>query len=268
MTGLRKPALILLLFFSFSAKSQPQGQKDTVVVSTEDSVVVASDDTTVTSGSIGNTGSLTTDRSDDYRLRHLSDNKLRDWRRDPVFAYANDPAYWTREKNQPITVSKSRSNAFERFLGSDAFRYLIYFLLASVLLYAVIRIMADNNVRLFYRSPRKKKTLEQTEEVEISELDLEGQLQHFIQVNDHRQATRYLYLIALRSLDQRGLIKWHIQTTNQQYLQQLGGSAYETSFRYLTNAFERVWYGEFPLDGTQFQRLHRYFEDFYKTLRP
>lgn len=269
MIGLRKPALVLLFFFSLSAYGQPAGQKDTVVVSTEDSVFVAADDTTVTADNIKDTGGLTTERSDFYQLRRLSDPQVRTWRRDPVFAYANDPAYWKRKKPEAITVNNSRPGAVDRFLNSDAFRYFIYFLLAAILLYAIIRIMADNNVRLFYRAPKKKnRGPESEEEADISQQDLEGQLQHFIQTGDHRQAIRYLYLMALRSLDEQGLIKWHIDVTNQQYQQQLNGSAYEAGFRYLTNAYEKVWYGEFPVGDIQFQRLHHYFEDFYKSLRP
>jgi len=95
---------------------------------------------------------------------------------------------------------------------------------------------------------------------------LNQQLQHFIQVRDYRQATRYLYLISLTLLNGKGLIQWHKDATNQEYLLQLKGSSLETPFRYLTGLYDKVWYGEFPLGETQFNRLHQYFEDFYKTV--
>jgi hypothetical protein len=127
--------------------------------------------------------------------------------------------------------------------------------------------MKDNNVRLFYRSAKKTKGLSgiDSPSEEMGE-DLARRLQHFIQAGDYRQATRYLYLISLTLLNEKGLIQWHRETTNQEYLLQLKGSSWEASFRYLTGIYDRVWYGEFPLGETQFNRLHQYFEDFYKTV--
>src|SRR6202012_4106297 len=97
--------------------------------------------------------------------------------------------------------------------------------------------------------------------------DLEGQLQHFLQTGDHRQAVRYLYLKSLRLLSDRGLIRYHQQTTNREYLRQMGDDPHRGPFSDLTVAYEKVWYAEFPLTEGQFGRLHQYFEEFFKTVR-
>jgi hypothetical protein len=78
---------------------------------------------------------------------------------------------------------------------------------------------------------------------------------------------RYLYLKSLRLLSDRGLIHLHQESTNREYLAQLGSNAHRGLFNDLTIAYEKVWYGEFPLSDGQFGRLHQYFEDFYKTVR-
>jgi hypothetical protein len=85
-------------------------------------------------------------------------------------------------------------------------------------------------------------------------------------MQDYRQATRYLYLISLSLLNEKGLIRWHPEATNHEYILQLRGSAWESPFRYLTGLYEKVWYGEFPLGETQFSRLRVYFDNFYKTV--
>lgn len=195
-------------------------------------------------------------------VRSIPDSIAAQWRKDPDFAYANDPAYWHQEHRD-----ESPGLLF-RLLSSIWFQYFFWIMLGGILLYVIIRIIAENNMRLFYRSPRKKGGAAMEEEqADGIEEDLDGQLQHFLQIRDHRQAVRYLYLKSLRLMSDRGLIRLHQESTNQEYLAQLGSGPHRGPFSDLTIAYEKVWYGEFPLNDGQFGRLHQYFEDFYKTVR-
>jgi hypothetical protein len=196
-------------------------------------------------------------------VRFIPDSVAGSWRKDEDFAYANDPAYWQRQDKV------DSPGLLWRLLSSPGFRYFLWIFLGGVLLYAIMRIIADNNMRLFYRSPGKKGDPEQGEPPGLVEEDLDGQLQHFLQIGDHRQAVRYLYLKSLRLLNDRGLIRYqnHKTLTNREYLGQLGSDPRRGPFSDLTIAYEKVWYGEFPLTAGQFGRLHQYFEEFFKTVR-
>lgn len=243
--------LFLLLGYTASCQDQTTAGSVTDSVSTD----------TANEDSIGTVATL----PDTFTLRTLPDTLVRRWKRDPALAYANDPAYWHKESEKP--EDHRFLLAVLEFLSSKGFLYTLYILLGALLLYAIIRIMKENNLRLFYR-PAKKKTSLSGQDSPADEMgaDLNQQLQHFIQARDYRQATRYLYLISLTLLNEKGLIRWHQDATNQEYLLQLKGSSWENSFRYLTGIYDRVWYGEFPLGEAQFNRLHQYFEDFYKTV--
>jgi hypothetical protein len=251
--------LPLFLLFGHGASCQDQTAADSSV--TDSSVTDSASIDTANGDSIGTTASV----PDTFALRTLPDSLVRRWKKDPALAYANDPAYWHKEREKP--EDHRFLLAVLKLLASRGFRYTLYILLGALLLYAIIRIMNENNVRLFYRSAKKRTGLsgQDSPANEMGE-DLNQQLQHFIQVRDYRQATRYLYLISLTLLNEKGLIQWHRDATNQEYLFQLKGSSLETSFRYLTGIYDKVWYGEFPLGETQFNRLHQYFEDFYKTV--
>lgn len=245
--------LPLLLFFGHPARSQDKTPADTVA----DSVTVDTDN----EDSVGTAASV----PDTFVLRTLPDTLVARWKRDPDLAYANDPRYWRKEPEKP--EDHRFLLGLLEFLNSKGFVYSLYTLLGALLIYAIIRIMKENNVRLFYRSGKKKTGLSGKDSpAEEMGADLNQQLQHFIQARDYRQATRYLYLISLTLLNEKGLIRWHQDATNQEYLLQLKGSSWEASFRYLTGIYDRVWYGEFPLGESQFNRLHLYFEDFYKTV--
>jgi len=195
-------------------------------------------------------------------LRGVPDSVVGKWQKDPDFAYANDPEYWRRESHHDAP------GWLPRTFDSKGFRYFLLFFFGAVLLYAIIRIIAANNLRLFYKSPVKKKASVKEEAASPLEDDLDGQLLHFLQTGDHRQAVRYLYLKSLRLLNDQGLIRFHQESTNEEYLRQLDATPQAPAFRALTGVYEKVWYGEFPLGDEQFARIHAYFEDFFKTCRP
>jgi hypothetical protein len=207
----------------------------------------------------------TPERTEPVVVRSIPDSIARQWKNSPDFAYANDPEYWRREHRE---YRNTDPGWFFRFLVSKGFRYTFIFVICGILLYAIIRIIAENSVQMFYRSPAKRQNSGGKEETGPVEEDIDGQLTHFMQIKDYRQAVRYLYLKSLRLLVDRGMIRFHQQSTNQEYLRQLSALPQAAPFRELTIAYEKVWYGEFPINEGQFGRLHSYFEDFFKTCRP
>jgi hypothetical protein len=217
------------------------------------------------------TGDTAEDHAEPVVLRTVADSVVTVWKGDRAYEYANDPAYW-RRRDIPGTAPASHGSTSSGgrqpgFLASRGFEYFILFLLGGILVYAIVRIIVSNRLQLFYRPPRRHVVVK-TEEENSLEDDLEGQLMHFIQTKDYRQAVRYLYLKTLRLLNDRGMIRFHQESTNQEYRQQLGATPQGGPFRDLTIIYEKVWYGEFPLGDVLFTRLHQYFEDFYKSVRP
>jgi len=194
-------------------------------------------------------------------FRAVPDSAMTRWKKDRDFAYANDPAWWTPQKEE-------EDNRFLRFLGrmlsSRGFQYFVYLFLAAVLIYALYRIIAENNLRLFYRNTSKPG--DRRQEVSLEEEDLDKGLEEATARGDHRLATRYLYLKALRLLDAKKLIRYHPQATNQEYINQTRALPQAEPFRFLTGAYERIWYGEFAINAAQFEWLLRSFQDFYKSI--
>jgi|GEM_PF-131859 len=229
---------------------QDNAQDTTTYVTAEDSSKVSGEEESTTSSQ--------------FVLRQLPDSMVRRLKSDPDYAYANDPGYWAKKK--PAEADPRFWLWLIKILSSKAFYYTLYILLGLLLLYVIIRIILDNNVRLFYRAPKKKTKAGPEELDDTGEENLDQRLKDSLLAKDWRQATRYLYLISLSKLDEKQLIRQKADTTNQEYVSQLRGSAWETPFRYLTSLYEKVWYGDFPLQDAQFDRLRSYFEDFYKTI--
>lgn len=194
-------------------------------------------------------------------LRKVPDATVTEWQAERAYAYANDPGYW----QQPRDPGQNQDSWLARLLRSKLTEYFVLVLLGAILLYAIFRIVADNNLQLFYRSPKRRTATVQHDPSPIED-DLEGKFHQHLQAGEYRQAVRYLYLMSLRLLDEKGLITYHPDATNREYWRQLGEAPQGAPFRDLTVIYEKVWYGEFPLGDLVFRRVHRYFEDFYKTV--
>lgn len=192
-------------------------------------------------------------------LRNIPDSAVRNWKGDHDFDYANDLSLWKKKQ------TAEEESWLQRFFDSDVFRWLIYILLGGVLLFALYKIISENNLRFFYRKPaRLKETVK--EEAELPEEDLDQLLKKAVEGKEYRMATRYHYLKTLRYLDKRELIRWHSQATDEEYVRQMNVRPQGERFRWLTSAYERVWYGKFPLDEHQFSRLSQYFQDFHNDV--
>jgi hypothetical protein len=201
--------------------------------------------------------------SDSLLARTVPDSLVQQWKNAPEFAYANDPRYWKQQAPERYTTS----SWFGRLLSSTAFRYGIYIILGALLIYAIGRIINENQLGVFYRGAKRSAgTGTNAIDEPIDEKDIERLLQQAIGNGDYRQAIRYSYLRTLQRLDARGLIRWQGQATDQEYVRQLGGTVQEAPFRILTNAYEKVWYGEFGLGEETFRRLFGYFTEFDKSL--
>src|SRR5579863_3987239 len=243
---------VLLVLLAYVPAAAQSGDTSTVVEDT--STVVA------------NSSGATTDSAEPVVLRVIDDSVVSGWKGEKGYEYANDSAYWRWYEIQAQSGGRSEGRT-TRFLVSKGFEYLVLFLLAAVLFYAIVRIILANRLQLFYRPP-KRMTAGNTGAAEFArEDDLEGQLTHFVQIKDYREAVRYLYLKTLRLLNDRGMIRYHPESTNQEYWLQLSATPEGRPFRDLVTIYENVWYGEFSIGDALFIRLREYFEDFYKSVQ-
>jgi hypothetical protein len=198
-------------------------------------------------------------------FRHLPDSLVRTFRVDKDFAYANDPDYWKKPKKREPEKTPWQENLF-RFLSGNWFRYFLYVLMGGILAYALYRILKENNWDIFSRTARGKKGAGATEEEALAPEDISALLRDALAAGDYRMSVRYLFLQTLHRLGEKGMIRYHLQGTNQEYLGQMRDQPQAAAFRYLSNAYDHVWYGEFMLNAQQFERLHQYFQDFNRSL--
>ncbi|HTQ65721.1 MAG TPA: DUF4129 domain-containing protein [Puia sp.] len=199
---------------------------------------------------------------DSVVLRNIPDSVSSNLGRNKDFAYANDPEYWIQA---PVHRQKNLPDYLFEWISSIWFRGFVFAFLISILLYALYKIIVQNRLYMFYSSP-KKNIIEGADETKSAFDNIDQKIRDAVSLNDFRSALRYLYLKTLKIAGEEKLIVFQAQGTNAAYIQQLLNHPLQNQFRFLTHAYEYVWYGGFELKQEQFESLQKQFGDFYKAM--
>jgi hypothetical protein len=193
-------------------------------------------------------------------MRHVPVPVVDSLKKLKVFEYANDPEYWAKEKEE-----EGRSAFWDfigRLFGNEAFKWFIYILFGSLLLWALYKIIVSNNLFIFYSRNKKIKEELTEEEIQMEEATLDEKIAKLIAEKNYRPAVRYHYIKILQQLNEKGWIKYHPQATNYDYVKQMSQNKWGDEFRFLTQVYEYVWYGEFDITEEQFSFAHDRFNNF------
>ena len=96
------------------------------------------------------------------------------------------------------------------------------------------------------------------EELELSELEM--LLKQAIASKAYRLAIRLYYLMIIKQLTEKELIKWKKDKTNREYLREMSQNPHYNGFREVTSLFEIIWYGEVDLKEKDFSNIHPKFK--------
>ncbi len=182
-------------------------------------------------------------------FRSVPDTVIKNLQSQKEFAYANDPTYWVKPKMQ----QQPSESWFDRLISQRWFRYLIIGLLIVTLAFAVIKILIDNKIFLFRSTPKNNST--STDEDDLARTDLTELIVQSETAGMFRMATRFRYMKLLQDLDARKLVTLGSKFTNWDYVGQLSKHPLNEKFRYLTQAYEYVWYGQFDPNAEQYEFL-------------
>ncbi len=179
------------------------------------------------------------------------------------FEYANDPAYW---KDDQVKDEADFWKKLFGFLRQQWVRYLFYVLLGALLLFVLYKIIVENQLFLFYSSP-KKKSGELLLETELMQEDMEGRILEAESKEQYREATRYRFLRVLQQLNNRNLITYDAQLTNADYLRQMKQHPSIKELKMLIRVYEYVWYGEFEPDAGQYASIKEMFTGYLDKIQ-
>lgn len=263
--------VILLFFFNICCYAQSNTETGT----DSSGAIIAADSATSDAENIGDTTvtKIIFDNSKDSVLK---------WKQSPEFGYMASLDSLLKKKKNDLTIDtisidkgtgSTRSKAFSTPSASsngilNSFPVKIFFWLIAIFFIGFILYKLFFKGGLFTRGNIKHDNEPSVEEPEkLNEYSAYNELIHEAELkNDFNLAVRYLYLQSLKKLSDRELILFSPDKTNQLYVHELNGHAYQFEFASLTLNYEYVWYGKFSINLSRYQKLKGEFISFNKKI--
>ncbi|MGV6832676.1 MAG: DUF4129 domain-containing protein [bacterium] len=85
--------------------------------------------------------------------------------------------------------------------------------------------------------------------------------------NNFRLAVRYYYLWLLKKLSTANIIEYDVEKTNSDYAYEIKNGPIKEQFSYTSYLYNYIWYGEFQVDQSQFNKAKQAFNQFIKSLK-
>ncbi len=196
-------------------------------------------------------------------FRSVPDTTVARMKREKEFAYANDPAYWTREEK---VYKKGFLDYVFDFFQSDIVRWIFYIFIAGLIIFVLYRIVIVNDLFVIYSSKKNKRNAEDAGLTETYTFLIDQKIHDAIDQKKFNAAVRYLYIKTLYALNDKKWIQFHAEATNSEYVKQMSQHKNIDDFRFLTRVYEYVWYGRFEITEQQFSIVHHNFQKFHATI--
>jgi hypothetical protein len=176
---------------------------------------------------------------------------------------------WDRFKEWLAAIFRKifHFNSTETSLGFIAIALKIVAVLVIVfVIYLLAKAVIGKEGQWIFGKNANKKTIYYSDtEKNIHLFDFEKLIAASLQVGEKRTAIRYYYLWLLKIMAQNHYIEWDIEKTNSDYLYELQRPAHKEEFTYLSYLYNYIWYGEFEIDHTSFEKAENRFKNALKT---
>ncbi len=150
--------------------------------------------------------------------------------------------------------------------GLSIFGFLIkifpYLILATALFF-LLRFFIKSNSNAIIQTKNNKAIVSISEEEDlIRTKDLPNLIKKAIEQKNFRLAVRFYYLMILKQLENKDVISWEQQKTNEDYIKEISKKNIKKSFINLTRLYDFVWYGNFDINEFEFAKVEA---DFQRT---
>jgi len=239
--------LIFIFFFLFSfAEGFPQ---DTTTVNKQEKVQY--------------------DTESDVSPLHIDEETIEAYKNNKAFDYSEkdtEENWWQQFKNWLGNLWSSFWNWLLGDLQYNGFfafllKILPYLIIGGIVAFVVWLFFKLNPGASFLKSKKKPDVFFSEEEEIIRSKNIRELIEKALQENNYRLAVRYYYLLILKKLSQAELIDYEFDKTNTDYITEITTDRIILPFKKATNLYDYIWYGNFAVTETDYQKAQRTFQE-------
>ncbi len=185
------------------------------------------------------------------------------------FDYTEEPEK-EKKVREPSPLMENIAEFFVKY--SELMLYIILGIALLLVAFVLINSLTDSNWRLGNFSSKRNPKLETTDLEEENEEDIvDNNFGHLAEKarseGNYRLAFRYLFLDVLQKLETRNYIQWKKNKTNTEYISEIENANLRQDYSTLVTEFNYIWYGETPVNSSQFQTLQTDISNVVKQIR-
>lgn len=183
---------------------------------------------------------------------------------------AKESTWWNRFKLWLADFFKRLFN-----LNSDAvsakvvdviLKILAVFVIIFVIYLIVKAILNEEGQWILGKSSDKHLIHYKDIEKNIHIVDFEKLIKETLKSGEQRLSIRYYYLWLLKKMSDKKIIEWDMEKTNSDYVYEIKSKSLQSDFEYASYLYNYIWYGEFELDKTTFEKAKKKFEKMIQSL--
>jgi|GEM_PF-1727085 len=155
------------------------------------------------------------------------------------------------EKSQKKKKKKTREDRDApdlSWLNGIVSTWLMYGLIAGLVLLILYVLLKNVKLSATANEQLPAVAIEDEEIEEIEAVDTDGGYEQAMAAGDYRRACRMVFLKVLQRLQATEKIRWKKEKTNRHYLREMAANEHSANFRALVTVYEKVWYGNKPID--------------------
>lgn len=248
---MRKLIILIVLLLSFVAKAQ-----DSLAVAKTKKIIFTEKDIAIDSASI-----TKITFSKNFKKKYTDD----------AFVYeekTEEKNAWDRFKEWLARIFQNIFNFSSEHTSMNVVVFILKTLAVLVVgfvIYLIAKAILNKEGQWIFGKNSNKKVIYDTDiEKQLFVTDFEKLIKETLASGQNRLSIRYYYLWLLKKLSEKNLIEWDLEKTNTDYLYEIKNEAHKENFAYLSYLYNYIWYGEFELDQTTFDKAKTAFE---KTIR-
>lgn len=192
-------------------------------------------------------------------IRKFDEATLDNLKTDPVLDYGTGPAAMSMWERFKLWIAEIFQYLFETGASANWVEILMYVVIVLILGYVILWLLRIDAIKMFFSNtaanPIKSVILEEN----IHVVDFEKRINDALAKRAYREATRLLFLHALKILSDKDLIHWEPGKTNHDYINELASEKLKPGFNDLNYFFENAWYGHFDVSESVFLKAQNTF---------
>ena len=143
--------------------------------------------------------------------------------------------------------------------------YVVIFLLV---VYFIVKAIINKEGNWVFGKSSDKNIIPVTDiENNIYETDFKTLIGSAESENNYRLAIRYYHLWLLKTLSKAEIIDYDVEKTNSDYYFEIKQEDTKKEFSYTSYLYNYIWYGEFDIDESQFNKAKNAFTQFLNSIK-